>query len=125
APIVIADFDMRARDADAPGDSSVAVFARHSNSLTLRRASVTAGRGADGISPAALVDFAPASAPNGTSGASGGAQTPNPLCPASIGGAGGKDGATAGGDGKVPAAAPFPAMRTGAGGVSNGDECGA
>jgi hypothetical protein len=123
APVVVADMTFTARDAAAPGASSVAVFVA-SASLTLRRVDVAAGKANDGQDATPLADLAPATAPQGAAGAAGGAQTPNPLCPSSVGGAAGKDGAPNGAPGLVAIAPPFPdASFSGAGGSAVLADC--
>jgi Protein of unknown function (DUF1565) len=120
APVVLADLTFAAKDATSPGDSSIAVFVSAASSVTFRRVVASAGKAADGVDASPLADFAPATAPAGNTGAAGGAQTPNPLCPSSIGGAAGKNGATSGANGLVAIAPAFPVTSTGAGGTSGG-----
>lgn len=124
AALVVADLDLFAIDATARGESSIAAFVVSSAKVTLRRVAATAGKAQDGLDATAPAAFAPANAPDGTPGAAGGAQTPNPACATSIGGAGGKDGATNGGAGQVAIAPVFPVGNTGAGGTG-GAACGA
>lgn len=120
-PIVVADLDIAAKDAATAGASSIAVFASRASKVTLRRVSVVAGKGQPGSDAVDVPAFAPANAPDGTGGAAGGAQTMNPACTSSIGGAGGKDGAVNGAAGHVAVTPVFPNLATGLGGVTGGD----
>jgi hypothetical protein len=122
-PVILADLDVTAKDADAPGESSVAAFVLNSTNVTLRRVTLTAGNGMDGTDGTTAADFAPTNAPDGTAGAAGGAATPNPSCLSSIGGAGGKDGTTNGAAGVVAVNPVYPTGNNGAGGTA-GPTCG-
>lgn len=114
--IVLSDVEIEAKDADGPGASSIAVFLSRASKVTLRRVAVTAGNAQPGTDATSLPDFAPANAPDGNGGAAGGMQKPNPSCPSSIGGAGGKDATPSGMAGEVAANPVYPAGYTGAGG---------
>jgi hypothetical protein len=123
-PIVLSDLDLVAKDAVAPGGSSIAVFISRASKVTLRRIAAAAGKAQPGSDGVDLAPFSPANAPDGTSGTKGGTETPNPDCPTSIGGAGGKTGAVDGDPGQVaisPVYPTTPAPATGAGGKSGGD----
>jgi hypothetical protein len=124
AAVVLSDLDVTAKDATDPGESSVAVFVVSSVKATLRRTLLTAGKGVDGTDGAAAAAFAPASAPDGTAGSAAGnpgAATPNPLCPTSIGGAGGNNATANGGAGVVAVAPVYPAGNSGMGGTGGGN----
>lgn len=118
AAVVLSDLELTAKDASEPGESSIAAFVVSSTKATLRRTTITAGKGSDGTDATAAADFAPASAPDGTGGGAGGAATPNPACVTSMGGAGGKDGATNGGAGVVAINPVYPTGNNGAGGTA-------
>lgn len=122
APVVLADLDLVAKDGATPGESSVAAFVVSSTKVTLRRMSLTAGKGIDAADAADPAAFAPPNAPDGTSGAAGGAATPNPACVTSLGGAGGKDGTPPNGaPGGVAVVPVYPVGNTGAGGTGGGN----
>ncbi len=93
AAVTFEDFAFTSAAATTTGASSIAVFASNATSVVLERCSVQAAAGMTGQSPTAPSPFA-AAAPGGNPGAAppagaGGAAVPNPLCPTSIGGAGG------------------------------------
>lgn len=115
--VVVSDVDVEGKDAEGAGASSIAVFVSRASKVTLRRVSAAAGKAQPGMDAVAMADFAPATAPDGTSGAAGGALAPNPSCPTSVGGAGGKDGAVNGAAGQVAIASEYPTGNTGAGGT--------
>ena len=119
--VVVSDLELEAKDAEAAGGSSIAVFLSRASQVTLRRAKVVAGAGKGGTDGSAQGDFTPANAPDGTDGAAGGGATANPSCPTSIGGAGGKDGAINGGAGQVAVVPEYPTGNTGAGGTGGGN----
>ena len=126
ASVVLADLDITARDATATGASSIAAFVVNARDVTFRRVLLAAGKAQNGVSGTPLAIFTPANAPDGTPGAAlpvGGKETPNPACPSSIGGAGGKDGAVNGAGGGVAVTPVFPAGYTGAGGTTSGGSC--
>ena len=121
--VVVSDLELVAKDAEGAGGSSIAVFVSRASQVTLRRTRVMAGTAQGGTDGSVMADFTPANAPDGTGGAGGGGATPNPACPTSIGGAGGKDGAVSGGAGQVAVTPEHPTGNTGAGGMSGGN-CG-
>jgi len=51
--IVISDLSFESKDANNPGDSSIAIFIANSQDVTLRRVTATAGAGAAGTNPGA------------------------------------------------------------------------
>ena len=87
------DFAFVSTPGATSGASSIAAFVSNATGVVLSRCSVTAGAGMTGQSPAPPSPYA-STAPSGSPGAgppagAGGAAVANPLCPTSIGGAGG------------------------------------
>ncbi|MDQ2645623.1 MAG: hypothetical protein M3020_17535, partial [Myxococcota bacterium] len=98
--IELSDFDVRARDAQSPGESSIAAIIARSERIRLTRVQLRAGKGRDGAS-GELSPERIAEAPTGNpgQGSSGGALQNLCTCSDSIGGRGGDIEATSTRDG--------------------------
>jgi len=96
---LVESMTLTAPDATDPGVSSIAAFLNGAPAVTFRRATVTGGVGADGVSPTALAGLsANTSGNNGTTSVGGALQDCKCSSDDSIGGQGG----TAVGDGGAP-----------------------
>lgn len=110
--VSLVDLDIQAKDASAPGESSIAVLVSGSAGIALRRSKLTAGAGVDGASPA-ITNYVfpdPSTKLNGVnSPGNGGGSATSIVCPKGDSSTGGKGGDT-GADGD-------PGLPSGAGGA--------